>query len=165
MNHHTFIGIDPGLRRVSVAAVRGVQHRVATRRLASSTHTNTAIVKLDELVEDCLDEVCDWNDWLPSAIMVEQPSGRFVNLSLSYATGVILRAAEIYLPTLVVTTPSPQWKKTIGLKGNAGKPETMAYAQRFGYEGDIEDEADAICIARACQKLTTIEEAPIANAA
>jgi Holliday junction resolvasome RuvABC endonuclease subunit len=168
MNNHTFIGIDPGLRRVSVAAVQGVQFKVRTLTLPPKTPTFTALVELDGIVETLIDNMeYYWDDRAcpATSILVEQPSGRFVNLSLSYAAGVIIRSAEKYLPGRVATVPSPQWKKAIGLKGNAGKPETMAYAQRFGYEGDIEDEADAICIARACQKMTTIQEAPIANAA
>jgi Holliday junction resolvasome RuvABC endonuclease subunit len=79
---------------------------------------------------------------------VEQPSGRFRNLPLTYAVGVVQAAIFETLGVPVWTIPSSTWKaRTVGV-GNATKAQVMAWAERVATV-DGQDEADAVGIAHA----------------
>lgn len=62
-------------------------------------------------------------------------------------------------PVPVVPIPTADWKKRAVGNGAAKKHAVMAWAQRDGYAGADQDEADAWCIAVAGQKL--LEPAPV----
>lgn len=93
-------------------------------------------------------------------VFVEQPSGSFNKLPLTYMTGVIQAAIWKALldhwkrPVSVQTVPSGTWKKSVCGHGGFGKKghtidtyPAMIAARELGYRGDDWDEADAFCIA------------------
>lgn len=85
----------------------------------------------------------------PAAVWVEQPSGRFRNLALVYATGVVQAALFEALGCPVWTIPSATWKqRTVGA-GNATKAQVAAWVAGRGAGVDGQDEADAYAIAAA----------------
>jgi Holliday junction resolvasome RuvABC endonuclease subunit len=142
-------GIDPALSRIAVAiAELGAEHVEVT-----SLVTATDAVEGERL--GLLDrQVRVWATQLrvefpPAAVWVEQPSGRFRNLALVYATGVIQAALFEALGGVPVwTIPSGTWKlRAVGV-GNATKDQVKAWAEGVA-EVDGQDEADAVAIACA----------------
>jgi Holliday junction resolvasome RuvABC endonuclease subunit len=88
-------------------------------------------------------------DYPPACCWVEQPSGHFRNLQLSYAVGVVQAALFETLSCPVWTIPSSAWKgRTVG-SGNATKQEVAAWVEAQGADFSGQDEADAYCIAAA----------------
>lgn len=93
---------------------------------------------------------------VPRAVAVERQIGKFIKPHSHYAAGVMLLALhEQFLaygwevPLLEVSTPT--WKKRTVGKGNAGKPEVMAWALTQVPPGTVltQDQADAIGIAES----------------
>lgn len=83
----------------------------------------------------------------PAIVWVEQPSGRFRNLPLLYAVGVIQAVLFETLSVPVWTIPSGAWKKrTVGV-GNATKEQVAAWVDAQGLGFETQDEADAIGVA------------------
>jgi hypothetical protein len=93
----------------------------------------------------------------PLIVYVERPTGQHPNPALDHAAGVaqasIYDALAAYwpFPVDVQLVAIADWKKKIGLSGNAGKPEVAAWAAERGYEGR-QDGADALGVA-ACAAL------------
>lgn len=94
------------------------------------------------------------------SVYVEQPSGSFRNLPLTYMCGVVQAAAFDALfdfwqqPVQVLTLPPKSWKKDVCGHGSFGKKgftdETypaLLKAKELGYKGNDWNEADATCIA------------------
>jgi len=96
----------------------------------------------------------------PFCVFVEEPMGKFHNRSLDNMAAITQAAIYSALetrypyPVSVLTIPPPQWKSTIGIPGNASKEEVMAWARSVGYSGDSQDEADALAIAYAGERMT-----------
>jgi Holliday junction resolvasome RuvABC endonuclease subunit len=92
----------------------------------------------------------------PVAVYVEQPVGRTPNPALMMAAGEIATTLRVALsgvhthPVEVFLVTPPTWKRPVVGNGNAGKDACMARAVELGYRGDVQDEADAVCIAEAC---------------
>lgn len=85
----------------------------------------------------------------PACVWVEQPTGRFPNLQLTYAAGVVQAALFETLACPVWTIPVSTWKqRTVG-KGNATKQDVFVWATRRQSAISNQDEADAYCIAAA----------------
>ena len=85
----------------------------------------------------------------PAVCWVEQPSGRFRNLQLTYATGVVQAALFEALACPVWSIASSAWKRrTVGV-GNATKEQVAAWVDALGVDVDGQDEADAVAIAVA----------------
>lgn len=100
-------------------------------------------------------------------IFIERPKGRFPSWPLWQATGVLQVATVAGVshlfdhdPTCFELSPS-EWRKEVGLKGNATKGEVIAWAHdlltRDGFIHDdlTSDEADALAIAAAGHSLLT----------
>ena len=100
-------------------------------------------------------------------IFIERPKGRFPSWPLWQSTGV-LQVASVegtrhlfdHAPTCFELSPG-EWRKEIGLKGNATKDEVIAWAHdlltRVGFIHDdlTSDESDALAIAAAGHSLLT----------
>lgn len=85
----------------------------------------------------------------PAVVWVEQPSGRFRNLALVYATGALQAALAEALGCPVWTVPSSAWKlRTVG-RGNASKAQVAAWVAARSSTSASQDEADAYAIAAA----------------
>ena len=89
-------------------------------------------------------------EW-PAVVWVERPYGRHIRsvADLSRVYGAVLAA----IPTshALSEISAPEWKKAIGLAGNAKKTAVIAWAQsEYGLDLD-EHQADALAIAHACR--------------
>jgi Holliday junction resolvasome RuvABC endonuclease subunit len=142
-------GIDPGLSQIAVAfaPVDGGRPRTLTLITGSDAREGQRLGWLDRQVRIAARQ---WaGSWPPAAVWVEQPSGRFRNLQLTYATGVVQAALFEALAVPVWTIPSSTWKhRTVGV-GNATKPQVRAWVERLGLDVISQDEADAVAIACA----------------
>lgn len=93
----------------------------------------------------------------PLIVYVERPTGQHPNPALDHAAGVAQAAIYDALygyyphPVDVQLVAISDWKKKIGLSGNAGKPEVAAWAAALGW-GGCQDGADALGVA-ACAAL------------
>ena len=114
----------------------------------------------------------------PGVVLVEQPSGKFDNPSLSYAVGCIQAAVVSALresfgrPPHVETTVAQHWKKISCGRGDIYKPTRKAlgrtpvfedyavarWAREQGYAGSSWDEADAMGIADCARREIALEE-------
>jgi hypothetical protein len=107
----------------------------------------------------------------PGLVLVEQPSGKMENPSLSYAVGVIQAAlydglySALGHPVRIETCTSSWWKKRACGRGNIFKPKrvleeygVLTWARANGYEGASWDEADAFGIAEAARREVALEE-------
>lgn len=89
------------------------------------------------------------------AVFIETPGGKFLHPYLMQTVGAVtagiwwgLRGVDRH-PVTCFAVPVATWKKRSVGKGNAGKPEILAWAQERGYEGQCSG-----CLARgkACRK-------------
>ena len=156
-------GIDPSSLRVSVAAVipgeysSGPAVEVATKSLPKSNmgisrwYAESYAVLLPWLAELA-------ERWPPVLVLLEEPFSHGktkVHPTSNRMLGVLLAALGCALGSQVelVELIGPQSWKARGLgagHGHAQKPEILEWARRAaGYEGDLQDEADAIGIATA----------------
>lgn len=154
MSGRTYWGVDVGLRRISIAS-KGDELHVVSAATTPKTKIGQALVDLAFETRAAADELLVISG-VPTAVVVESPFGRFPNPSLQYAAGVILETLARMFGEAVHALPSTQWKiATVG-KGNAKKPEVMEWAKANGYTGESQDEADAVCIAIATERLTEV---------
>ena len=145
----TFVwGIDPAVARLAFAfaPVDGGPIEVETLTTAGDATEGERLGLLDRQVRIFARQRAA--DLPPAVCWVEQPSGRFRNLPLTYAVGVVQAALFETLGVPVWTIPSSTWKqRTVGV-GNATKAQVMTWAERVATV-DGQDEADAVGIAHA----------------
>lgn len=142
-------GVDVAVAHLAVAAACE-DGRVPAFSLSMRTKAKEGerLAFIFETVRDYAREVSR-GVYAPTAIWVEQPSGRTVHPQLWYATGVIQAALFEATSVPVWSIPPSAWKRgTVG-KGNASKVEVAEWAAGVGYEFASEHEADAIGIAVA----------------
>lgn len=89
----------------------------------------------------------------PAVVWVEQPSGRYDNLQLKYAVGVIQAALFETLACPVWTIPVAKWKQRSVGRGNANKQTVAGWVHRLDPDVASQHEADAFCIAWAGRSL------------
>lgn len=100
----------------------------------------------------------------PAVVVVEQVSVymKRVNPVVYEASGVVLAALYGALRTLwahpvaVVEFTSAEWKKAAVGAGHAKKEDVMVCARELGYDGAVQDEADAWTIAEAARRRVDI---------
>jgi hypothetical protein len=164
-------GVDPSTQRISIACGPLVQTHSFPRteglaRLSDIYHGTVAFV-----------ETLQISGWpAPGFILLEQPSGKTINLELTYAVGVTAAALQYGVEDWIgsvqmETISSSSWKKLATGYGVASKvdPETgkpwkdrerypvMRWARANGYTGNSWDEADALGIAEAARRMVTLE--------
>jgi Holliday junction resolvasome RuvABC endonuclease subunit len=143
-------GVDPALSKVAFAFAALVGEAVTVE---------TAVTRTDAREGErlgLLDRQVRWQAralaccYPPSCVWLEQPSGRFRNLQLAYAVGVIAAALYESLGGVPVFMVAPAaWKvRTVGA-GNASKAQVAAWVERLGVDVASQDEADAAAIAVA----------------
>jgi Holliday junction resolvasome RuvABC endonuclease subunit len=141
-------GIDPAVSRLAFAFadLDGEQVEVETLCTATDTTEGERLGLLDRQVRIYARQQVE--TYPPAVVWVEQPSGRWRNLPLAYAVGVVQAALFETLHCPVWTIPSSAWKRRTVGAGNATKPQVMAWAERVAVVGN-QDEADAVGIAWA----------------
>jgi hypothetical protein len=161
-------GVDVSTRHVAIASiwplfavepeelVREVRLSAVERNLEGGqrlTAIRSAAISAAECIRGCL----------PGLIVVEQPSGKTPNPSLSYAVGVVMEALHNMTRARVETCSSSAWKKTACGHGGLRKPKdstpypVLVWAQANGYDGENWDAADAWAIAEAARRWVTLE--------
>ena len=141
-------GIDPAVSRLAFAFAEVGSETIVVETLttAGDATEGERLGLLDRQVRIFARQRAA--DFPPAVCWVEQPSGRFRNLPLTYAVGVVQAAIFETLGVPVWTIPSSTWKqRTVGV-GNATKAQVMAWAERVATV-DGQDEADAVGIAWA----------------
>ena len=141
-------GIDPAVSRLAFAfaPVDGGPIVVETLTTATDATEGERLGLLDRQTRIYARQRA--GEFPPAVVWVEQPSGRWRNLPLTYAVGVVQAAIFETLGVPVWTIPSSTWKqRTVGV-GNATKAQAMAWAERVATV-DGQDEADAVGIAHA----------------
>lgn len=139
-------GIDPSTIRVSVGAWSGDEWMARSVGVQSTRQSRYALIFRRVLA---LAQELAW-ECPPDEIWIEQPSGAFTNPTSGYVVGAIAAALGVARPlTPVFMVPPSTWKLHAIGKGNAGKPDIMAWARSIGYEGEVQDEADALGVAKA----------------
>lgn len=87
-----------------------------------------------------------------SALYVEQPMGRQVKgvAEVERVVGSVIASVPKRVSVSLITPA--EWKKIVGLKGNAQKDEIASYARQLYpvLDGSSQDIFDASMIARAC---------------
>jgi Holliday junction resolvasome RuvABC endonuclease subunit len=104
--------------------------------------------------------------WTPkvNAVFIERARGKFVPVELVESIGVIQAVTWNTLlslsehPTSVFIVSTAEWKAGSVGRGHASKPEVLAWAKSHGYEGKIQDEADALGIACAGSRMLAAEQ-------
>ncbi len=153
-------GVDPSTQRIAIACEQRVTLHPFPRteglaRLADIYDSTFA------LVEELL---FSWP--APGFVLVEQPSGKTINLELTYAVGVIIAAMQAALNGVrFETVSSSSWKKVACGRGDIYKPKkgddweygVLRWARENGYQGSSWDEADALGIAEAARRLVHLE--------
>jgi Holliday junction resolvasome RuvABC endonuclease subunit len=148
-------GVDVALSRLAVAFADTASSSIEVTTLVTATDEREG-ARLGLLDRQLRIAARQWaGTWRPTVVWVEQPSGRFRNPQLVYATGVVQAALYEALGCPVWTIPSGRWKKaTVGV-GNATKPQVRAWVDRRGVDVDGQDEADAVAIACAGRAMLT----------
>jgi Holliday junction resolvasome RuvABC endonuclease subunit len=142
-------GIDPAISRVAFACADLESETVEVETLLTATDAREGerLGLLDRQVRIFARQLA--GRYRPAVIWIEQPSGRFRALQLTYAVGVLQAALFETLACPVWTIPSSTWKqRTIG-RGNATKEQVRTYIDRLGVNVRDQDEADAAAIALA----------------
>lgn len=92
-----------------------------------------------------------YDNLLPDFVVVEQPfAGKFAKavISLAKKVAIITLACKSRIEeALVVEIPPSEWKKKIGLKGNAKKEEIQEKIKELFDKELTEHEADAVGLA------------------
>jgi Holliday junction resolvasome RuvABC endonuclease subunit len=148
-------GVDPAISRVAFAFadVDSQSIDAETLRSASDATEGHRLGLLDRQVRTYARQAA--GEHPPAVVWVEQPSGRYRNLALAYAVGVIQAALAETLSVPVWTIASSAWKvRTVGA-GNATKPQIAAWASQHA-DVDGQDEADAVGIAYAGRAILAV---------
>lgn len=151
-------GIDPALARLAFAfaPTNGGAIELETLTTRSKATEGERLGLIDRQVRIFARRRAA--DWPPEVVWVEQPSGRFRNLPLTYAVGVIQAALYETLEVPVWTIPSSTWKcATLG-RGSADKEAVARWVRQRGATARCQDEADAYCIAAAGRAMLLAEE-------
>ena len=90
----------------------------------------------------------------PDVVVVETPTGRHPKPRLWFAAGATLVGLMEFAP-FVSTIPVATWKKHSVGRGNATKPEILAWAQAHGLPNRDQDLADALGVAVGGRALIT----------
>jgi Holliday junction resolvasome RuvABC endonuclease subunit len=151
----SFWGVDPGFRRISIAAIVPGRFKVRSGEVEEGLPRVETLVRLSEVTLKLARELSEYGQ--PRSIIVEQPSGKFIKPDLYYAAAAMMLVLADF--GFVDTLPPATWKKHALGKGNAKKPEIMEWARTIGYTGKSQDEADALGIARAGQAMTIVMDA------
>jgi Holliday junction resolvasome RuvABC endonuclease subunit len=156
----TIWGIDPSSVRVSLAILSGGP-KLDVTTVVFSQAIKSRSVRFGDALERQVDRFEEWcnGGYLPDVVYLEEPyiprdrenRGEPTHL---FMYGVTLAAlGKVCDDVPLVEVPPQTWKaKALGQgHGRAEKPEIMRWAQRLGYEGRSQDEADAIgvCVAGA----------------
>lgn len=85
----------------------------------------------------------------PTVVVVEDPKVTAHCFALIAMAGVAMAALHARLGAPTMEIQVTKWKKEIVGHGHASKDQVFVHAVSLGYTGNLQDEADAVCIAAA----------------
>lgn len=88
----------------------------------------------------------------PATIAVERPTGAHPSPPLMMHAGVVAEALCSSTGLAPFFLAVAEWRKGIGLSGNCGKADVVAWATELGWEQTTVDEAEALGIATAAAR-------------
>lgn len=145
-----FVGIDPASGTTGLAAISetgALKHQ--------AVHLNgdlpDRLVNLRTIARRWLASIAEEGAW---CCVVERPSTVHGGASLFASYGVLIEAARSSLACPVIVLGTGEWKRHACGNGAAKKPDVMAMAVGLGYEGGLQDVADALGCAVAARVLT-----------
>ena len=87
------------------------------------------------------------DEFRPGAVVVENPLIVRPDFRLLTLVGVVMESFFAVLRCPVLELTSGEWKAEVCGHGHASKPVVLERARQIGYRGDLQDEADAVCMA------------------
>lgn len=141
-------GIDPGGSAAHFAVINTQTGQYQT----NSVQWGTKGIGLGRHLMECHAHVSTFTAALAEAfppvfVAMEQPTGRFRNPRLEYATGVTAAAVGTVLALPVNFVAVKAWRQAIGVGGGASKDAVLAWARGQGWDTDTVDQAEALGIA------------------
>ena len=171
--HAAWYGVDTSVSRIAIGWADGSCRRGQVTFPLPSLAGGERLAHAFAVVRDGVAErIAAGRLPLPGLIMVEQPSGKSLNLQLAYMVGVV-QAAVFEGAVLggasaprVETVTSSWWKKRACGNGAIYKPRrgdtheygVLTWARANGYTGCSYDEADALAMAEAGRREVALEE-------
>lgn len=150
------VGIDPSTRAHSAAVLHDTGVDVHTlpvdpkARLRGAQRLFAHMGMLDRWLSDLAITIDGRHGHGPDLIAVELPKGKFVPHQSLQVMGVLLACLADHFACPILELTPDQWAKPTVGTGKPGKPMIMDWARRaHGYQGALQDEADAIAIAAA----------------
>ena len=165
-------GVDPSSRRVSIAWIDPDGSRgVRSTPFPTDLSLGALLDAVFRLAVETARAAAFTDQASPGLVLVEQPSGKQPNPTLSYAVGVTIAGVQAALrgtsqgPCRIETCSSSWWKKRACGRGDIYKPKRKAdgqygvltWANQNGYGGSSWDEADAWGIAEAARREVLLE--------
>jgi len=145
MSGYPYCGVDFGVRLVTIC-------RLTTN--GTPRWTELKAEKGTDALEACRQLSADsWRwAWDTDCVWVERSMGRYIRSvsDLARVQGAVI--ATIRKQCTISEIPPAEWRRAIGLPGNAKKTDVMAWATAsLDRAPDTQDMADAYCIAQACR--------------
>lgn len=151
-------GVDPSTQRVSIGYVTSGQSGVRTRSFRTDLRDGE---RLWHIYAETFGLCRELHALAPARfVLVEQPFafGKPVPpVSYMAMAAIMLAATRATGARVAPCAPPGKWKKlALGDgHGNATKEQVMAWAHANGYNGDVQDEADALGIAHAAHAISS----------
>ena len=158
---HT-LGIDVQTNFIAVTRLGGASHASVILKIPKALQKPGAhrLVYWSNLLRgpNAIQGLCSRRK--PHAIVVELPIGTFPKPQSLMVCGVVMMELQRRYDCPVLELTSTDWKKKLGLKGNAGKPELLSLAKALGLDlvelvGDryVQDLADSFLLAHVARGL------------
>lgn len=157
MTEPTTWGIDPSVNYPVLA-------EWPSGRVQMLRTNGSGAERLADLGDQWAGLISEWASHLPTAVFIERVRGKYPKDALVMAVGVIEAVTWTMLdeisehPTSIFELSPGEWKSHAVGNGGAKKPAVMAWAREHGYQGKVQDEADALGIACAGSRLLRVDE-------
>lgn len=139
-----FVGVDVNATEINMASVDLETSQVSKHLLMGATNAFGSARQMGKIMP----HPSWWED--VALVAIERPSGKFKNVI--YAQGLVIGGFLALLPEGIIVQDfvPASWKKMIGLGGDVGKEQVMAWASEFGADETWDEHAcDALAVCHA----------------
>lgn len=139
-----FVGVDINAREINLVSIE-LDTMVMKHHLLIGAKNSFDTARMMTTV---MPHSSWWDDI--ALVAIERPAGRFAKVI--YAQGLVIGAVLALIPSRVLVQDfvPAQWKKLVGLHGNASKEQVIAWASEFGAGENWDEHAcDALAICHA----------------
>lgn len=140
------LGIDVSTKKIAIAGIRD-NDTIVTKALELNPKARGArrLVGARLVARAALSghasEAC--------MVVVENPMHARPNMGTLGIAFVVIEAAQAACPNAVVMDcPPSTWRKSVLGHGRADKDDALRYVKRYGYLGNDDDIAEALCLAQ-----------------